>query len=208
MTVRLDIHPESPQGRLIRQAADVLRDGGLIVYPTDSCYALGCMLDAADGARNMSRVRQTDKTHNFTLICHDLSEVSAYVKVPNWAYRLVKANTPGPFTFILPATRDVPRRLLNQKRNTIGFRLPDHADSEGAFTDVAAIIKNLDTVVTTDTAVAHLAGAVGADVHVLLGKVPDWRWGTEGDRTPWYPTMKLHRQETLGDWSSVVKEVL
>ncbi len=127
MTVRLEIHPESPQARLVRQVAEVLRDGGLIVYPTDSCYALGCMLDAADAARNMARIRQTDKSHNFTLICRDLSEVSAYVKVPNWAYRLVRANTPGPYTFILPATRDVPRRLLNQKRKTIGFRLPDHA---------------------------------------------------------------------------------
>ena len=126
MTLRLEIHPDNPQPRLIRQAVEVLRDGGLIVYPTDSCYAFGCALDSADCAKSITRIRQTDKHHNFTLICQDLSEIAVYARVPNWAYRLLRAHTPGAYTFILAATRDVPRRLQNPKRKTIGIRVPDH----------------------------------------------------------------------------------
>ncbi|RMF98634.1 MAG: threonylcarbamoyl-AMP synthase [Gammaproteobacteria bacterium] len=127
MTVLLSAHPGNPQRRVIRQAVGVLRAGGLIIYPTDSCYAFGCALDAADAPRRISRIRKVDKSHNFTLICRDLAEVSAYARLPNWAYRLVRAHTPGPYTFIMPATRDVPRRLQNPKRKTVGIRIPDHA---------------------------------------------------------------------------------
>ncbi len=126
MTQRFEIHPDNPQPRLIRQAADILRRGGLIAYPTDSCYALGCALDTANGGRAIARIRQTDKRHNFTLVCRDLSEIATYARVPNWAYRLLKGHTPGPYTFILLATRDVPRRLQNPRRKTIGIRVPDH----------------------------------------------------------------------------------
>ena len=126
MTEHLIVHPENPQPRLLRQVAAVLRGGGLIVYPTDSCYALGCALDKADGGREIARIRQTDKQHNFTLVCRDLSEIAAYARVPNWAYRVLKGHTPGPYTFILQATRDVPRRLQNPRRKTIGIRVPDH----------------------------------------------------------------------------------
>lgn len=126
MSERLEIHPANPQPRLIRRVVEVLRDDGLIAYPTDSCYALGCSLNSADGAKAIARIRQVDKHHNFTLVCRDLTEISAYARVPNWAYRALRANTPGPYTFILTATRDVPRRLQNAKRKTIGIRVPNH----------------------------------------------------------------------------------
>lgn len=126
MTERFDIHPQNPQPRLVRQVVELLRAGAVIAYPTDSCYALGCALPAVEGSRTIARIRQTDKHHNFTLVCRDLSEIAGYARVPNWAYRLLRAHTPGPYTFILPATRDVPRRLQNPKRKTIGIRVPDH----------------------------------------------------------------------------------
>ncbi len=126
MTLRLDIHPVNPQQRLVSQAVGILRQGGLIVYPTDSCYAFGCRMGAKAAVERIEQIRRTDKHHNFTLVCRDLSEIASYAKVEDWAYRLLRAHTPGPYTFILPATRDVPRRLQNPKRRTIGIRVPDH----------------------------------------------------------------------------------
>jgi tRNA threonylcarbamoyl adenosine modification protein (Sua5/YciO/YrdC/YwlC family) len=126
MAERVKIHPVSPQPRLVRHAAEVLRAGGLIVYPTDSCYAFGCQMGARDAVERIERIRRTGKHHNFTLVCRDLSEIASYARVEDWAYRLLRAHTPGPFTFILPATRDVPRRLQNPRRRTIGIRVPDH----------------------------------------------------------------------------------
>jgi tRNA threonylcarbamoyl adenosine modification protein (Sua5/YciO/YrdC/YwlC family) len=126
MTQRFDIHPENPQSRLVKQVVYRLRDGALAVYPTDSCYAFGCVLGNRHAAREIKRIRQTDKDHNFTLVCRDLSEIAAYARIENWTYRLLKAHTPGPYTFIIPATGDVPRRLQNPKRKTIGIRVPDH----------------------------------------------------------------------------------
>ena len=126
MTQRFSIHPEDPQLRLIKQAAIRMNNGGLAVYPTDSCYALGCLLGDTHSAREIARIRKIDKDHNFTLVCRDLTEIAIYARVENWAYRLLKALTPGPYTFILPATRDVPRRVQNPKRKTIGIRVPDH----------------------------------------------------------------------------------
>lgn len=126
MTTRLQIHPVNPQRRLVRQVVDVLRQGGLIVYPTDSCYAFGCQMGAREAVERIEQIRRTDKHHNFTLVCRDLSEIASYARVTDWVYRLLRAHTPGPYTFILPATRDVPRRLQNPKRRTIGIRVPDH----------------------------------------------------------------------------------
>ncbi len=123
----LHIHPYNPQLRLIHQAVEVLRQGGVIVYPTDSSYALGCHLDDKSAADRIRRIRQTDKHHNFTLVCRDLSEIATYARVDNQQYRLLKAATPGPFTFILRATHEVPRRLQHPKRKTIGIRVPDNA---------------------------------------------------------------------------------
>jgi len=126
MAQRFQIHPVDPQARLIHQAVKIIRDGGLVVYPTDCCYAFGCSIDSRDAVEQIRRIRQTGKDHNFTLVCRDLSEISSYAKVPNWSYRLVKAHTPGPYTFILAATREVPRRLQNPKKQTIGIRIPDY----------------------------------------------------------------------------------
>lgn len=122
----LDIHPVDPQPRLIAQAASILRDGGLIAYPTDSCYALGCLLDSPDGLERIRRLRQVGKDHHFTLVCADFSQLSQFVLVSNPVFRMVKNATPGPYTFILPATREVPRRMAHPKKHTVGVRIPDH----------------------------------------------------------------------------------
>ena len=120
------IHPDNPNPRLIRQAAAVLRDGGIVVYPTDSCYALGCRLDDKDVVTRIRQIRQLDEQHHLTLMCRDLSEISRYARVDNSKFRLLKANTPGSYTFILEATKEVPKRLQHPKRSTIGIRIPDH----------------------------------------------------------------------------------
>jgi len=120
------VHPVNPQRRLVRQAADILRAGGLIAYPTDSCYALGCRLGDAKALGRLRRLRGMDEKHHLTLMCRDLSEIASYAIVDNVQYRLLKAATPGAYTFILRATREVPRRLLHPRRKTIGVRVPDH----------------------------------------------------------------------------------
>lgn len=121
------IHPDNPQLRLIRQAAAIVRAGGVIVYPTDSCYALGGQLGDKDVMTRIRAIRQVDDQHHFTLMCRDLAEISHYAKIDNSQYRLLKATTPGTYTFIFQATREVPRRLQHPKRNTIGLRIPNHA---------------------------------------------------------------------------------
>jgi tRNA threonylcarbamoyl adenosine modification protein (Sua5/YciO/YrdC/YwlC family) len=126
MTQRFNIHPDNPQRRLIQQSVEILRRDGLVVYPTDSCYAFGWHLGDHESAGRVQRIRGTGKDHNFTLMCRDLSEIATYAKVENWCYRLLRAHTPGPYTFILNATREVPRRLQNPKRQTIGIRVPAH----------------------------------------------------------------------------------
>ena len=120
------IHPDNPQPRLIKQAAEMLRNGSVIVYPTDSGYALGCHLDDKDAMQRIRQIRGTDDKHLMTLVCRDLSELAKYAKVDNAQFRLLKHNTPGSYTFILEATREVPRRLQHPKRSTVGLRIPDH----------------------------------------------------------------------------------
>lgn len=120
------IHPESPQHRLIVQAADIVRKGGVIAYPTDSAYALGCHIGDKDALERIRSLRKLDKNHNFTLMCRDLSELATYARVDNRVFRLLKSHTPGAYTFILEATADVPRRLMHPKRKTIGLRVPDN----------------------------------------------------------------------------------
>jgi|TARA_Y100000296_G_C5152222_1_gene247072 tRNA threonylcarbamoyl adenosine modification protein (Sua5/YciO/YrdC/YwlC family) len=121
------IHPDNPQARLIKQAADIIREGGLAVIPTDCAYALACRVGDKSATERVIRMRQLGAKHNFTLLCRDLSELSTFAKVDNTEYRLLKAHTPGAFTFILPATRDVPRLLMHPKKRTIGIRVPDNA---------------------------------------------------------------------------------
>ena len=126
MTELVEIHPVNPEPRHISRVAEVLRAGGLVVYPTDSCYAFGFHMGDKGPIREIQRIRQTPRNHNFTLVCRDLAEIATYAKVDNWCYRVLKAHTPGPYTFILCATRDVPRRLQNPRSKTIGIRVPDH----------------------------------------------------------------------------------
>ncbi|GGM02182.1 L-threonylcarbamoyladenylate synthase [Pseudomonas asuensis] len=126
MSQYIEIHPQNPQPRLIRQAVDIIQSGGVIAYPTDSSYALGCRIGEKNAVERIRRIRQLDDKHNFTLVCSDLSELGLYAKVDTSTFRLLKAHTPGPYTFILNATREVPRILLHPKRRTIGVRVPEH----------------------------------------------------------------------------------
>ncbi len=121
-----DLHPQNPQPRSIRRAVEIVRGGGVIAYPTDSCYALGCHIGDKDALERIRRIRRADRHHHFTLVCRDLTEIARYARVDTWQFRLLKACTPGPYTFLLAATRETPRRLQHEKRKTIGIRVPDH----------------------------------------------------------------------------------
>ena len=126
MAQYFELHPQNPQKRLIQQAVKIIDEGGLIIYPTDSSYALGCHIGDKSAMERIQRLRRLDKKHHFTLVCSDLSEIGEYAKVDNSSYRLLKTLTPGPYTFLLKATSEVPRRLMNPKRKTIGLRVPDN----------------------------------------------------------------------------------
>jgi tRNA threonylcarbamoyl adenosine modification protein (Sua5/YciO/YrdC/YwlC family) len=126
MSIYLQLHPVTPQLRFVRQAVAVLRGGGVIVYPTDSCYALGCHIGDKAALERIRAIRETDRNHHFTLVCRDLADVGKYALVDNWQYRLLRAHTPGPYTFLLKASRETPRRLKHERRGTIGLRVPDH----------------------------------------------------------------------------------
>ncbi len=138
------IHPDNPQPRLIRRAVEILREGGLIVYPTDSSYALGCRIGEKRAMERIRAIRRLDEHHNFTLVCRDLSEITAYAKISNQDYRLLKTLTPGPYTFIHKATKQVPRRLMHPKRKTIGIRVPDNRIAQ-------ALLEELDEPLMSST---------------------------------------------------------
>jgi len=144
MTQYFEIHPDNPQARIIRSAVEMIRAGAVVVYPTDSSYALGCHIGDKAAMQKIARIRQFDKSHHFTLVCKDLSEISTYAKVDNTAYRLLKAHTPGAYTFLLKATREVPKRLLNAKRKTIGLRVPNHTVAQ-------ALLKELGEPIMSST---------------------------------------------------------
>ena len=126
MTQLFQVHPDAPQRRLLHGASEILRQGGVIVYPTDSAYALGCRMGERDALERIRQLRQLAPTHHFTLACRSLSEVSSYARISNPAYRTIKALTPGPYTFVLPGTKLVPKRLMHPRQRTIGLRVPDH----------------------------------------------------------------------------------
>ncbi len=130
------IHPDNPQSRLIGNAADIVRQGGVVVYPTDSAYALGCHIGDKSALDRIRRIRKLDARHNFTLVCRDLSEIATYAKVDNTVYRLLRHCTPGPYTFILRATSEVPRRLLHPRRKTVGLRVPDNRIAAALLADL------------------------------------------------------------------------
>jgi tRNA threonylcarbamoyl adenosine modification protein (Sua5/YciO/YrdC/YwlC family) len=140
----IEVHPTDPQPHRVGQIVERIRDGALIAYPTDSSYAFGCRIGDRNGIGRIHRIRRTDKKHNFTLVCGDLSAISVYARVDNWAYRLLRSLTPGPYTFILPATRQLPKMLQNPKRRTIGIRVPDHSL-------VTAMLEELDEPIMSST---------------------------------------------------------
>lgn len=127
MAQLFQIHPDNPPVRLLRQAVAILRQGGVIAYPTDSSYALGCHIGDAESVRRLRQIRGVDEKHHLTLVCRDLAEIARYARIDNWQFRVLRQGTPGGFTFLLPATREVPRRLQHPKRSTIGVRVPEHA---------------------------------------------------------------------------------
>lgn len=136
MSQFFQIHPENPQVRLVRRAVEIVLEGGLIIYPTDSSYALGCSIGNKEAQERIRAIRRVDERHNFTLVCRDLADISTYAKVDNVAYRLLKGLTPGPYTFLLMATREVPRRLQNPKRKTIGLRVPENVITQALLAEL------------------------------------------------------------------------
>jgi tRNA threonylcarbamoyl adenosine modification protein (Sua5/YciO/YrdC/YwlC family) len=144
MSQHFQLHPDNPQPRLIRESVKLLRSGGVMVYPTDSCYAIGCMIGNKEGMERIRVLRGVDDKHLFTLICRDLSEIARFARVDNKQYRMLKAATPGGYTFILEATKEVPRRLQHPKRSTIGLRVPEHVV-------VASLLAELDEPILSMT---------------------------------------------------------
>ncbi len=136
MAKYFDVHPENPQRRAIGQVVALLRDGGLIAYPTDSCFALGCLAGNKDGMERIRQIRNLDDRHHFTLMCHDFAQLGQLVYLSNSVFRTIKAATPGSYTFILPATKEVPRRLLSTKKKTVGVRIPDHVVAQAILTEL------------------------------------------------------------------------
>ncbi len=150
MSQFFSIHPDNPQHRLVRQASEIVKKGGIIVYPTDSAYALGCHVGDKKALDKIRQIRQLDKNHNFTLMCRDLSELAVYAKVDNQLYRSLKAHTPGPYTFILEATSEVPRRLMHPKRKTIGLRVPENPIALALLEDLDEPIMSVTLIMPGD----------------------------------------------------------
>lgn len=150
MSQFFQIHPENPQSRLVRQAADIIRSGGLVVYPTDSAYAIGCHIGDKSALDRIRRIRRLDDRHNFTLVCRDLSEIASYAKVDNTVYRLLKHCTPGPYTFILKATSEVPKRLMHPKRKTVGLRVPENSITQALLEDLGEPLMSVTMIMPGD----------------------------------------------------------
>lgn len=145
------IHSETPQRRLIKQAADRIRKGEIAVYPTDVAYAVGCALENKRGLERIARLRQLSDKHQYTILCRDLSELATYAKVDNWAYRLIRSHTPGPYTFILKATNEVPRRLMHPKKKTLGLRVPDNPVAQALLEELGEPIMSTTLLMPGET---------------------------------------------------------
>lgn len=169
MAQYFSVHPEHPQPRLMKQAAEIMRDGGLVVFPTDSAYALGGHLGDAAVLERIRRIRNVDQRHHFTLMCRDLSEIGTYARVDNSQYRLLKATTPGPYTFILEGTKELPRRLLHPKRKTIGLRIPEHPVVAGLLAELGEPILT-STLILPDEEVPMVDAE---EIRDRLGKLVD-----------------------------------
>lgn len=172
----VDIHPSNPQPRRIAEVVATIRGGGLVAYPTDSSYAFGCHIGDKRAMDRIRRIRRTDKKHNFTLVCSDLSEISLYAQFDNWAYRLMKSLTPGPYTFILQATREVPKRLQNPRRRTIGLRVPDHPIVHAMLDALGEPIMSSTLTLPGDdlplTAVVEIEDRIGHQIELIIDGGP------------------------------------
>jgi tRNA threonylcarbamoyl adenosine modification protein (Sua5/YciO/YrdC/YwlC family) len=172
VSIYLQLHPISPQRRFVRQAAEALRRGGVIVYPTDSCYALGCHIGDKAALERIRSIRQTDKNHHFTLVCRDLKEVGKYALLENWQYRLLRAHTPGAYTFLLKASRETPRRLMHERRGTIGLRVPDHPVTAMLLTELDEPVMSSTLLLPGDelpmTDAREIYERLGANVDIVL----------------------------------------
>ena len=190
MSQFFEIHPENPQKRLIAQAVSIIQQGGVIVYPTDSCYALGCHLGDKGAMERIARIRRTGPKHNFTLVCRDLSDISLYARVDNPTYRTLKSLTPGPYTFILKATNEVPRRLQNPKRRTIGLRVPENAICQSLLEELGEPMMS-STLIMPDK---DLPETDAEDIRSLLEKQVDLI--IDGGNCGFEPTSVLTFSET------------
>ena len=150
MSQFFQIHPDDPQTRLIRHTVEIIRGGGVVVYPTDSAYALVCQIGDKSALDRIRRIRKLDDKHNFTLVCRDLSEIATYAKVNNTVYRLLRQTTPGPYTFILPATSEVPRRLMHPKRKTVGLRVPENPIAAALLADLGEPLMSVTLIMPGD----------------------------------------------------------
>lgn len=199
----LHVHPENPQGRLIQRAVECLRSGGVLAYPTDSCYGLACSLGEKDAVERIRQIRRLDDRHHFTLMCRDLSQLATYALVENSTFRLLKALTPGPYTFILKATREVPRRLQHPKRKTVGLRVPDHVIAQAILAAVGEPLMSTSLVLPGDawplTDPQDIADALQRRIDLLVDGGPGgMEQTTVVDLVEGYPQVV---REGLGDVS-------
>jgi tRNA threonylcarbamoyl adenosine modification protein (Sua5/YciO/YrdC/YwlC family) len=191
----VDVHPDNPQPRVIAQIADVVRDDGLIAYPTDSGYALGARLGNREGRDRILAIRELDEKHHFTLMCSDFAQLGQFVQVSNSAFRAIRSATPGPYTFILPATAEVPRRLLHPKKRTVGVRIPDHAVCQALLTELGEPMVSSSLILPGETE----PRALGWEIKEELDHVVDLV--LEAGETLAQPT-------TVVDWSEGYPEIV
>ena len=191
----VDLHPDNPQPRLIAQVVEEMREGALIAYPTDSGYALGCMLGNRDGRDRILKIRGLDDKHHFTLMCRDFSQLGQFVHVDNSAFRAIKAATPGPYTFILPATGEVPRRLMHPKKRTVGVRIPDHVLDHALLDELGEPMLTSTLILPDETEPRTLGWEIKEELDHVVDLV------LEAGETPAEPT-------TVVDWSDAAPVVI
>ena len=191
----VDVHPDNPQPRLITQVADAVRDDALIAYPTDSGYALGSRLGNREGRDRILAIRGLDDKHDFTLLCSDFAQLGQFVHVSNSAFRAIRAATPGPYTFILPATAEVPRRLMHPKKRTVGVRIPDHAVSQALLTELGEPMLTSSLILPGETEPRALGWEIKEELDHIVDVV------VEAGETLAEPT-------TVVDWSEGYPEVV
>ena len=180
MAKYFDVHPDNPQSRAIGQVVDIVRGGGLIAYPTDSCFALGCALGNKDGMERIREIRHLDDRHPFTLMCRDFTQLGQFVQINNSLFRSLKAATPGPYTFILPATKEVPRRLLHPKKKTVGVRIPDHVVAQALLAELGDPLLSSTLTLPGETEPMTQGWAIKEQLdHVLDAVIDSGDCGTE-----------------------------